>query len=72
MAATRKWLSSVAALLGATTLALAGCSSSGPASESGSGAGDIPADHAGTVKILMEDEHDTEAVESLLDGFKKA
>ncbi|WKG05592.1 ABC transporter substrate-binding protein [Mycolicibacterium sp. HK-90] len=72
MAGTRKWLSSVAALLGATTLALAGCSSSGPATESGSGAGDIPADHAGTVKILMEDEHDTEAVESLLDGFKKA
>lgn len=61
----------VAALVSVAALSLAGCSSSST-SQSGSGAGDIPKDTSGTVRILMEDEHDTEAIEGLLDGFKEA
>ncbi len=62
----------VTAVLAAAALTLAGCSSSSDSASSASGSGAIPADHTGTVRILMEDEHDTEVIEGLLDGFKTA
>jgi multiple sugar transport system substrate-binding protein len=67
----KRWGAVASALLGTVVLTLAGCSSPSE-SNSGTGAGDIPSDTKGTVRILMEDEHDTEVVEGLLDGFKKA
>src|SRR6478736_2770559 len=67
----KRWGAVASAVLGTVVLTLAGCSSPSE-SNSGTGAGDIPSDTKGTVRILMEDEHDTEVVEGLLDGFKKA
>ncbi|BBY66465.1 ABC transporter substrate-binding protein [Mycolicibacterium helvum] len=67
----KRWSSVAAALLGATALTLAGCSSSAK-DNAGSGAGDIPKDTTATVRVLLEDEHDTEVIEGLLGGFKTA
>lgn len=55
----------------AGALVLASCAPAGE-TKTATGLGDVPADTEGTVRLLLEDEHDTEVIEALLDGFAEA